>query len=280
MNTLDTFIPGTLWNRLSEVSDSARSSGHLKSSKTEVKIIQDGLAYEVRILSELRKKPNRNSSTSDHANPFLPFDPAMHVADLNTGHVLLLNKFNVVDNHYLIITQKYEDQEEAFELKEFEAVAQVLPEFPQLVFYNSGRDAGASQPHRHLQSLPIDGLPIDPALTDIPDNPARLETLPYEHLIVRLNLKINHQPEDWLHIYQQMIDHLKLRKADGRLKPYNFLMTDQWMMIIPRTEGRFESISVNALGFAGLLLVKNRERFETLLHQQPSKVLSYLTRPS
>ncbi|MGI9279439.1 MAG: DUF4922 domain-containing protein [Endozoicomonas sp.] len=280
MNTHRAFKPGTLWNRLSEATRTARASGHLKSSETDIEIIQDILPYEVRILSELRKKPNRNASASNHPNPFLPYDPAMHVVDLETGHVLLLNKFNVVDNHYLIVTAEYEDQEEAFELKEFEAVARTLPEFPQLVFYNSGRDAGASQPHRHLQSLPVDTLPIDQALTNIPDQPGRLESLPYEHLIVQLSSQTTNQPSQWLQLYRQMIDRLRLRKEDGRLKPYNFLMTDQWMMMIPRTEGRYDAISVNALGFAGLLLVKNRERFEQLLHHQPSKILSSLTRHS
>ncbi|WP_062261863.1 DUF4922 domain-containing protein [Endozoicomonas arenosclerae] len=282
MITLGTFIPGTfipgrLWNRLSEVSDSARSSGHLKSSKTDIEIIQDGLPYEVRILSESRKKPNRTVAPSSQPNPFLPYDPAMHVADLDTGHVLLLNKFNVVDNHYLIVTAEYEDQEQAFELKEFQAVSQLLPEFPQLVFYNSGRDAGASQPHRHLQSLPVNNLPIDCALTEIPEKPGKLETLPYEHRIVKLSNEGCKQASEWLELYQKMIEELELNRNDGRLQPYNFLMTDQWMMIIPRTGGRYESISVNALGYAGLLLVKNRERFDLLLHHKPSKLLRSLS---
>ena len=38
-------------------------------------------------------------------NPFLPYDPDLVVADISDTHVALLNKFNVIDHHLLIVTR-------------------------------------------------------------------------------------------------------------------------------------------------------------------------------
>merc|ERR1711862_109156 len=48
---------------------------------------------------------------------------------------------------------------------------------------------------------------------------------------------------------------------DGKFAgPYNFLMTRKWMMVIPRREEFCNGISVNSIGFAGGILVKNEEQ--------------------
>ena len=42
-------------------------------------------------------------------NPFLPYDPALLVAPISPTHVALLNRFNVVDDHFLIVTRSFEE---------------------------------------------------------------------------------------------------------------------------------------------------------------------------
>ena len=44
------------------------------------------------------------------ANPFLPYDEALWVAHLSASHALLLNKFNVVAHHLLVVTRAFEPQ--------------------------------------------------------------------------------------------------------------------------------------------------------------------------
>jgi sulfate adenylyltransferase (ADP) / ATP adenylyltransferase len=39
--------------------------------------------------------------------------------------------------------------------------------------------------------------------------------------------------------------------------PYNLLVTRRWMLLVPRSKECFESISVNALGYAGSLFVRD-----------------------
>ena len=88
--------------------------------------------------------------------------------------------------------------------------------------------------------------------------------------------------DNWYALYLRMLEELDLLTGieTGQPKPYNFLMTRQWMMIIPRSMGRFEGISVNALGFAGLLLVKDHKRLGQLEKLGPSKLLNTVSAPA
>ena len=45
------------------------------------------------------------------------------------------------------------------------------------------------------------------------------------------------------------------------------------MMVVPRSREEYADISVNSLGFAGSLLVKNREKLEQLKQLGPMKLL-------
>ena len=71
------------------------------------------------------------------------------------AHACLLNKFNVFDHHALLVTQAYEDQDSLLTPADFEALLTCMAEFDALAFYNGGRIAGASQPHKHLQLVPV-----------------------------------------------------------------------------------------------------------------------------
>ena len=44
-------------------------------------------------------------------NPFLPYDEDLWVAHLSATHTLLLNKFNLVAHHTLVVTREFEAQE-------------------------------------------------------------------------------------------------------------------------------------------------------------------------
>jgi ATP adenylyltransferase len=61
---------------------------------------------------------------------------------------------------------------------------------------------------------------------------------------------------------------------------YNLLVTRTWMMIVPRSQESFESISVNSLGFAGTLLVRNADQLEQIKAAGPLNVISAVARPA
>ena len=80
----------------------------------------------------------------------------------------ILNKFNVVDHHLLIVAREFEDQRALLALRDFEAWWRCMSEYDSLGFYNGGPEAGASQPHKHLQLVP---LPLAPQGPPVPIAP-------------------------------------------------------------------------------------------------------------
>lgn len=284
--------PGTLWERAVAQSRYALESGALYPIPTESTVIeQNGIRFLVRILSSLARKEEAKQQqqvekSDKNFNPFLPYDRDLFVADLSDTHVCLLNKYNVVDHHLLIITRDFEDQETLLTLNDFVALWVCLAEVEGLGFYNSGKLAGASQRHKHLQLVPLpllptgENIPIETAFTTAMwDGPVGKTSLPFRHAICRLSWNEQLSPQQAAQIsldaYYTLLNVLDLyRSADRQLiGAYNLLVTRQWMLIVPRRQEQFGSIPVNSLGFAGTLFVRSQEQFEQLQGISPLNLL-------
>ena len=59
-------------------------------------------------------------------NPFLPYEEALWVAHLSDTHTLLLNKFNVVPYHSLLVTRDFQQQTDQLNSADLGAAWQVL----------------------------------------------------------------------------------------------------------------------------------------------------------
>ena len=57
--------------------------------------------------------------------------------------------------------------------------------------------------------------------------------------------------------------------------PYNLLFTRRWMLLVPRSREFFESISVNALGFAGALLARTPEEMDFIQNKGGMCILKH-----
>jgi sulfate adenylyltransferase (ADP) / ATP adenylyltransferase len=69
---------------------------------------------------------------------------------------------------------------------------------------------------------------------------------------------------------------------DGALRqsaPYNLLLTREWMLLVPRTRESVEGISMNALGFAGSLFVRDEAQMRVVLDRGPMALLRAVTLP-
>lgn len=289
--------PGTLWEKVVDRSLLALECGSLKSIPTKYEFVeQDGIRFLVRILANLDRKQKakqkqekvKETSGKDF-NPFLPYEENLFVADISNTHLFLLNKFNVVDHHLLIVTRSFEEQETWLTLQDFEAMWVGLAEFEGLAFYNGGAAAGASQRHKHLQLVPLplvpDGLhlPIDPAIADtrFRGTIGTVPSFPFVHAIAKLDPTWVRSPsaaaQETRELYRALLDAVGLphdeSNGNRQTGAYNFLATRQWMLIVPRSQESFESMSINSLGFAGALLVRNAEQMEQLKACSPLKVL-------
>eukprot|EP00761_Pharyngomonas_kirbyi_P013547 gb/GECH01013576.1/.p1 GENE.gb/GECH01013576.1/~~gb/GECH01013576.1/.p1 ORF type:complete len:135 (+),score=34.31 gb/GECH01013576.1/:1-405(+) len=60
---------------------------------------------------------------------------------------------------------------------------------------------------------------------------------------------------------------------------YNFLMTNRWAILIPRSKERSHDMSVNSLGFLKSLFVKSEEQLESLKSLGCMRLLKTVTFP-
>jgi ATP adenylyltransferase len=281
------FETGTFFERVRERSARAERRGVLRSIPTSYELVEDretGIEFVVRFVEPLpQKQETIAEKRRSDANPFLPYDRDLFVADVSGTHLCLLNKFNVLEHHLLIVTRNYEEQESPLTLEDFEALWLCLAEREGLGFYNSGAAAGASQPHKHLQlvSVPVgigpERTPFDPLLATARfDGPlGYVEPLPFLHAVAELDQRSSPGSPGAaaaaLAIYRAMLRRVGL--ATEAPRPYNLLATRDWMFLLPRTRGFFRSIEVNALGFAGALLVRDQEQLAFVRREGPMTLL-------
>ncbi|MGB8702737.1 MAG: DUF4922 domain-containing protein [Thermosynechococcaceae cyanobacterium] len=289
----DWIQPGTLWSRVVAQTQHALACSALHPIATHYDWVeQNGIRFLVRVLANLQRKDKakRDQKRRKDFNPFLPYEADLFVADLSPTHLVLLNKFNVMDHHILIVTRAFESQDSLLTEADFQALALGLSEIDGLAFYNGGKTAGASQPHKHLQIVPLpfvpDGspLPLDPYMTEIVLNGTmgRNSQLPYRHAIAPLDAIDFAQPlivaPLLYHLYQQLLQTLHLLPEDAEpqqpRQAYNLLATRRWLALVPRSQERFGKIEVNSLGFAGALLVKTPDLLDEVREVGPLTVLT------
>jgi len=254
----------TLRRRLEEVSRQALLSGALEPIATRSTFLEDGgVRFVVRIVERIeRKKASQEAQEKSGRNPFLPYEEKLFVADVSPTHVALLNKFNVMENHLVVVTRAFEEQESLLSPEDFEATRLVLEEFDSLFFYNSGPAAGASQRHKHLQFVPV----------PIGEGPERC---PIERLLAsgRGVIPFSCRFEASAPTRERYLEALAAYGRRNDPGAYNLVATRDWMLFVPRRQGSFESISVNGLGFAGAFLAKDVEELARLKDVGPMTVL-------
>ena len=285
-------MPGTLLERIRSTSAAALRTRALEPIRTRSDYLEDrGIRFLVRVVSSLRRKPPRD----DNRNPFLPYETALYVADASDTHACILNKYNVVDLHLLIVTREFEHQESSMTVGDFHALWQCLGEYDSLGFYNSGTTSGASQPHKHLQVVPLPlsangspyATPIEPLLVDSGSRPGTIvesRDIPFAHSLVFwdpvqvADIELIAQTS-WA-CYVQMLRRHALGppvRPDERMSgSYNLLVTRRWMMLVPRVRECFQSISFNSLAFAGALLVQDPAQMDQLCAAGPFAALEWV----
>jgi sulfate adenylyltransferase (ADP) / ATP adenylyltransferase len=298
MDSMMTTAGLQIWQKTIDVTRSALESGALQSIPTHYEWVEDsGVKFLVRVVDNIRRKVAAKKADREKGpdfNPFLPYEEELYICDLSPNHVCILNKFNVVEHHLLIITRHFESQETILTLGDFAALWQVMNEIDGLAFYNGGRLAGASQPHKHLQVVPLPfvsemRLPIEPVIqAALPTTGVgRVPELPFDHGIIAMdwNMATNATiGAQLLHDrYQQLLQAVGFEPTDGQTAElasgaYNLLATRDWLLLVPRLLEETDGIGINSLGFAGALLVKDEAKLQQLKAIAPLHLLQKVAR--
>ncbi len=283
-----------VWTQVDVVSRAALGSGALDPiTTTGVRVGDGGIDFVVREVSSLFRKFDAQANTLPARNPFLPYEEALYLGDPTPSHVALLNKFPVMARHLLVVSRAFVHQETLLLPEDFIALTRCMGSSECLAFYNAGREAGASQRHRHLQlvPLPLEGAdpltPIDPTLALVKGRVgADIANVGYRHALGWFHddpgMSCETRGLEMHAMYRQLLEVLGIAgmrspEGDRQSHPYNLLATRSWMLLIPRPREHFETISVNALGFAGSLFVRNETEGALVRRVGPRAVLAAVT---
>jgi ATP adenylyltransferase len=139
----------------------SRKFSSLDSQSADADIPQ----FQVRFSPALANKPKSNKPHDSKEKPIDPFsDPpkGLFIADL-PFHRLVLNKFPIIPDHFILATKEFKEQTHLLEEGDISAAYACLAAYREngeelFGFFNSGEHSGASQPHRHIQFLPVESM--------------------------------------------------------------------------------------------------------------------------
>jgi ATP adenylyltransferase len=107
--------------------------------------------------------------------------------------------------------------------------------------------------------------------------------LPFAHAAARLDSRIWQDPSQAAIAlkdrYRRLLESLRIvlpQDRDTRIpSAYNLLVTQAWMLVVPRRQECFEGISLNAMAFAGAMLVRDAEQLDALRQSGPMAALQH-----
>lgn len=286
-----------LWEQTKAVTRRARVAGALQPIETECEYyLEAGVQFVLRRAVARASEARDRGGEPAPPDPFLPYERALYVGDLGDDHVALLNKYAVFAHHLLIITREYEDQDAWLTPGDFRALWQCMGGGDVFGFYNGGRTAGASQAHKHLQVVPLplagEGPAVPLAALVPPAASLRGEGavpgLPYVHALAAIPRRWWEAPGEGarsaFECYRSLLHRVGLCRGPalpGRRQtgPYNLLVTPSWMMLVPRRREAFHAITINSLGLAGALLVRDGRQLAVLKRYGPMAALAHVTVP-
>lgn len=255
-------------------------------------------------LTELQSLQHRPEIGSVDKNPFENPEPELTIVPKfgkDNEFRIVLNKFPVVPAHFMLVTSQFKSQNTPLSPSELLSVYSVLRNLELqdknenwFAFYNCGPESGASQPHKHIQfmKLPQNFEPLAEVLARtsahfIPDQhmePLQDPNLPFAHFLAKLPDDYKKVTEDilamtFVSLLQRVLTVLK--QNDASHISYNLLATTKYMMLVPRSSGKFKGeLGINSCGFMGLFLCKNNRLVDLVKSEGPETVLSSIGFPN
>ena len=270
----------SIWSKALEISRKAVDIGAVIPLETfKYKSNDNFCDYELRFLKS--PIPKYLVDYGPKRNPFIPWDSKLEIQSIGSNHTLILNKYPVQIGHMLLITNSWKPQNGWLDVHDFDAIKNVDNDTSGLWFFNSSKEAGASQPHRHFQLLPRHYHEIICPRYDwfcsLLNNKNGMKSLISHCISIKSRKKKNDSSSnDLFHLYQSMINEMNLGDincADKPTKPYNLLITSEWIALITRKTERSKGFNINALGFAGYFLGTKKSDVDSLIKFGPEKIL-------
>ncbi|KAK4172674.1 ATP adenylyltransferase-domain-containing protein [Triangularia setosa] len=316
-------IPPNLPSLVKTVFSRAVASKHVNFYPTHVTLLDvNSIPFQLRFSPSLASKPKApvpvinispdapRASRKDFFNPFASPLPPMLITPLPPSHNLVLNKFAIVPSHFILSTASFKPQTHLLEADDLAAAYACIGAYDQqegqelFVFFNSGEHSGASQPHRHLQLLPVDNMKEGlegqewEVLVKGLLEPEMRGKLPFSVFAAGIEREAREDGDGeglrrvYLGLYNKACEAVlggeigEQTEGEARIS-YNLAMTRTAMVVIPRlAEGavvkdekgqEVGQLALNGTVLAGTALVKSQAEWDAL-GQDPEQVGEVLRR--
>ncbi len=265
------------WEKALRQTKISIEKGHLFPLKTTdiTKEFYDDKDFLIRKLDT--RKFKKDLKFGPKINPFNPWEKILEIGKIGQYHQLILNKYPVQIGHILLITNKWMPQNGWLELSDWDAIKTVNNDTSGLWFFNSCPLAGASQPHRHIQLLRrgINETICPRENWFLNFEKRKLNKKLFKNIIVK-KFDFSSDIKNIYEIYVELSKNIGL--GDPLIdkkpkKPYNLLITNNWIALIKRANDKLLGFSVNGLGFAGYLLVTDKSDTGYLKQNSPEILL-------
>ncbi|EPE35113.1 HIT-like protein [Glarea lozoyensis ATCC 20868] len=290
----------TLPNLVRSQFKAAQGAGDLTFYSTQVAIlICNGFTFQLRFSPSLANKPkSAKKSTSKPFDPFETPQRGLFVTNIGLSHYLVLNKFPVIPDHFILATTKFKEQTDLLEEDDIEATYKCIKGYREageelFGFFNSGEHSGASQRHRHIQFLPVQsmrsGIEESSEWTVLADTLLQKTGLPFQYFASPVSpspssSQLHSLYTSMYHQARELMTTLPVRSGDTHASSpennesstisYNMAFTENAMILCPRlSEGPqiasatgelIGPIALNGTILGGTLLVKTEEEWQSL----------------
>ncbi|KAM0277234.1 hypothetical protein ACHAQH_005955 [Verticillium albo-atrum] len=285
----------------------ARINGDLTYFQTQVTILTpNSIPFQLRFSPALANKPIAPKAKADTTakKPFDPFESPengpLFIDEVAPAHNLVLNKFAIVPEHFILATKEFKEQTHLLEADDLAATYACIDAYRQhgldtgadgelFAFFNSGPHSGASQPHRHIQLLPVAQMKAgldEPGAWAVLADGLDERDVPFVTFssTVGPETSMERLHEIYLNLYRRAVaavkDHAGKTNSSvasgsgGAEISYNMAMTRTRLVICPRLcdgvtllagDGQTEmNLSLNGTVLAGTALVKSEAEWDAL----------------
>ena len=260
------------------------------------------MQFQIRYAPSLANKPKepKRDASGQRIDPFAHPPKDLFITDLSANHYLVLNKFPVTREHFILATTQYREQTHILEPDDLAATLECIQAYADdgqrlFAFFNCGEHSGASQPHRHIQLLPLGqvaagldapGVRLGSEWTVLADQLLSAQArakLPFRVFVEPLGGDLSGEKlhATYLGLYKQAFQAVKSREpSDEELSgevsfSYNMAMTQDIMVLCPRiaegaplkdsTGNQVGWLGLNGTVLAGTALVKTEDEFKFLV---------------
>lgn len=321
---LDKFVVSKqMQNTRNLIKEQFKTSKFIQRSQIEDELyVQDNIRFLLKSLKvdEVSKK-EQSSNISKKDNFFDPFAPPFEegyvviddFCDFHT-HRIIFNKYPIMDNHLILVVRDFISQNTHLTLDDMKNALVLRSLMDGLIFFNGGKNSGASQARKHLQCVPFESMynkefgifelvkegnnitKVDKVESNSTES-SKLCQFEFYKINKFSECCIEHILVKWPHLdenaddiileedetnkveliaklfHSVYIDTLKTlglytNMEKGIKNDYTLLLTDDWMLIVPRKSHIIQlksgKLNLNSAAYTLSLLVRSEETKDEL----------------